>query len=334
MSVSILVVRALVEVLERSGGSRADLFARLALDSRRLDEPEARLDFDEVEQVLAAALALTGDEDFALHLAERMPDAALDLLAHLAAHAPTFREAVAGIAQFSGLAMDGMRFTTREDEHAFVIGCAFPRTTPLADRMFAEMATAGLTRLARTFIGQHVMPRRASFEHERPKSDREYKRIFGERLRFRQSETFIAFDRELADRRQMHHNLQLYSLLRAEAERRIDRIAIGVRTAARLHQYLLAIPASRIPDMGSAARNLGMSDRSLRRHLAAEGTSYRDAVRSALETRAGRILRDPARSIKETAAALGFGNDAAFVRAFKRWTGTTPAEYRRARYGG
>jgi AraC-like DNA-binding protein len=46
------------------------------------------------------------------------------------------------------------------------------------------------------------------------------------------------------------------------------------------------------------------------------------------------MLRDPARSIKETAAALGFVNARTFHRAFKRWTGMTPMEYRHTREGG
>ena len=98
---------------------------------------------------------------------------------------------------------------------------------------------------------------------------------------------------------------------------------------ASLRYYLGALPPSRIPGMANAARRLGMSERSLRRRLAAEGTSYREVVRVALEAKAGRLLRDPARSIKETAAALGFADTAAFHRAFKRWTGVTPLEYRR-----
>jgi AraC-like DNA-binding protein len=54
-------------------------------------------------------------------------------------------------------------------------------------------------------------------------------------------------------------------------------------------------------------------------------------VRGILEDSAGFMLRDPKRSIQETAVALGFSNVGAFHRAFKRWTGMTPAQYRRDR---
>ena len=333
LTVSIFLVRAVVEAVERSGVSRADLLARSALDPRRLEEPEVRLNLEEFGRVLAAAVALTGDETLGLRIADQMPDSAVDLLAHLTAHAPTMREAVAIASQFGGIVTDAMQLDSHDEGDAFVVRCAFSRSTPLSDRMLADLMMGGLARLARTFIGPRALPRVACFEHERPYQYRAYTRTFGHSLRFGQRMTSMAFDRELADRPQMHQHPELYCLLRAEAERRLDRIATGLRPTARLHRYLLAISPSRMPDMARAARDLGMSERSLRRYLTAEGTSFRDIVRSALETSAGRMLRDPGRSIKETSVALGFADTAAFVRAFKRWTGMTPGEYRRARGG-
>jgi AraC-like DNA-binding protein len=334
MSVSIFLARALLETVEPSGASITDLLARAALDSRRLDEAEARLELDEFQRLLASAIALTGDEAIGLHMAERISDMTLGPLAHLIAHAPTLREAIAIDSQFAGLAMDGLRLAAGDEGDSFVIRCAFPRATPVWDRTLAEFTMAGLVRLARRFAGAHASPERASFEHERPNHRHEYTSLFGNNVRFRQSETAIAFDRELVDRRPPRQDPTLYSLLRAEAERQLDRLANGASYTDRLHQYLLAVPPSRIPSVATAARDLGMSERSLQRRLVAEGTSYREVVRLALETSSGRLLRDPAQSIKEIAVALGFADTAAFVRAFKRWTGTTPKEYRRARHGG
>jgi AraC-like DNA-binding protein len=333
MSVSIFLVRAVLQAAERSGAGRADLRARVPFDWSRLEQPESRLELDEFERVLSAAVAVTGDDALGLHVAEHMPEGAVDLLGHLAAHAPTMREAANIASQFVGLGMDGLVLTVRDEGDAFVVRYAFPRSTPLADRLLAEFMMAGMVRLARSFTGPSAIPGRASFEHERPDHHHEYMRVFGGNHRFGQSETSIAFDRELADRPQMHHHPELYDLLRAEAQRRLNRMTPDVRPADRLRQYLLAMPPSRIPEIAVAARDLSMSERSLRRWLAADGTSYREVVRSALEARADRMLLDPTHTIKETALALGFADAAAFHHAFKRWTGLTPGEYRRARGG-
>ncbi len=331
MSVSIFLVRAVLEAAERSAGAGADLRARIPLDWHRLEDPEARIDFEQFERVLSAAVTASGDDALGLHVAEHMPESAVDLLGHLAAHAPTMRDAIVIASQFVGLAIDGVLLAVRDEEDAFVVRYSFPRGAPLSDRVLAELFVGGVVRLARSFTGPSALPRLACFEHERPSHHREYTRIFGGHQRFSQSATSIVFDREIADRPQMHQHPELYDLLRAEAQRRLDRRAVDVRPATRLRQYLMAVPPSRIPEISAAARDLGMSERSLRRRLTADGTSYRDVVRSALEASAGRMLRDSTRTIKETALALGFADPAAFHRAFKRWTGMTPGEYRRAR---
>jgi AraC-like DNA-binding protein len=140
--------------------------------------------------------------------------------------------------------------------------------------------------------------------------------------------TELEFDRNGLDRPQLHQHPQLYSVLRAEAERALERVTAGQRPSDEVRRYLLARPPARIPDAATAARDLGISERSMRRRLAADNTSYRELVRAALETSAGHMLRDPNRSIQETAHALGFSDAGAFHRAFKRWTGRTPKQYR------
>jgi AraC-like DNA-binding protein len=333
MSVSIFLVRAVVDAAERLGATRADLRARIPFDWRRLEEPEARIEFEQFERVLSAAVAVTGDEELGLHVAEQMPEGAIDVLGHLAAHAPTMREVLEGASQLAGLVMDGLRIAVGDEGDTFVARYAFPRSTPLSDRLLAELLLGGVVRLARAFTGPSAAPRFACFEHERPTNHSEYTRIFGDGLRFGQRVTSIAFDREIVDRPQIHRHPEFHNLLLAEAQRRLKRLTKVMRPAARLRQYLLAVPPSRIPEMSAAARDLGMSERSLRRLLAADGTSYRDVVRSALEASAGRMLRGSTLTNKETAVALGFANTAAFYHAFKRWTGMTPGEYRRARRG-
>src|SRR6516225_9797579 len=121
MSVSIFLVRAVVEAAERSVATRADLRARIPFDWRRLEDPETRVEFEQFERVLSAAVAVTGDEALGLHVAEHMPEGAIDLLGHLAAHAPTMRDAVIIASQFTNLALDGVRVTVHDEEDAFVI---------------------------------------------------------------------------------------------------------------------------------------------------------------------------------------------------------------------
>ena len=86
-------------------------------------------------------------------------------------------------------------------------------------------------------------------------------------------------------------------------------------------------------DMTGAARALGMSVRSLRRRLADEGTSYTEIETAAFEILARRLLVEQMLTIQQTAHALGFRSTTGFHRAFKRFTGMTPKEFRDSKLG-
>jgi|HubBroStandDraft_2_1064218.scaffolds.fasta_scaffold77846_2 AraC-like DNA-binding protein len=331
MSVSTVMVRVLVDAVERAGIPRDDLLRSRQIDPVRLTEADGRFELEEFARLQMGAMDLTGDEALGLHMAERTHDSAFDLIGHLVSHAATLREAFALCRQFEGLIMDESDLALLETGTTATLRYQFARTYERADRMLAEFVVAAFLRFVRVFAGPSVATRGASFEHARPAHHREYTRIFGDAVRFGQRTTGLTFDRALLDRAQLHQHPELLALLRSQAERALDRIDQGLKPADQLRRYLLARPPARIPDITTAARDLGLSARSLRRRLAEEATSYRSLVRSTLEASAGHMLRDPGQSIQQTAHALGFSNVGAFHRAFKRWTGMTPVQYRERR---
>jgi AraC-like DNA-binding protein len=333
MSVSTILVRVLVDAVERAGLSRDEFLRSTNVDPARLAEADGRFDLEEYARLEMRAMDLTRDEALGLHIAERAQEGSFDLISHLVAHAPTLREAFGLCTQFQRLVLDDVHITLREKGDSATFHYQFARTFERADRMHAEFVIAGLLRFFRIFGGTDAPPQVASFEHARPAHHKEYTRVLGDVVRFSQPTTALTVDRALLDRVQLHQHPELYALLRSHAERALERVANGLGPVDQVRRYLLARPPARIPDISTAARELGVSARSLRRRLAAEATSYRSLVRATLEASAGHMLLDPSQSIQKTASALGFTNVGAFHRAFKRWTGMTPAQYRERRNG-
>ncbi len=326
--VSTFIVRALVEVVERSGVTRAAVMAAAKLDVTRLDDILGGFAFPEFVTLEEAALDLTGDEGLGLRLAEQSSEAAFDVVAHLTMHAPTLRDAVALCIQFQRLLMEGTALTLQERGDSATVRCEFPRSTLRGDRMLAEFVMGGFARMIRLFTGHDAKLRAVSFEHPRPPHARAYARVFGGAERFSRRFTGVEFDRALLDRRQLHHHPELYAVLHGDAVTKLERIARGQSFVDRVKQYLLSVPPKRMPDMASVARELGLSTRSLRRRLADERVSYTALLQSVLEIRATQMLSDPNRTIQETAAEMGFSDPSAFQRAFKRWKGMTPGQFK------
>lgn len=112
-------------------------------------------------------------------------------------------------------------------------------------------------------------------------------------------------------------------------ERRMARRGTAARVRARLLEQLDAKPTA-----ATVAAELHMEERTLRRYLAAEGTSFSELLDEVHETLATQLLSLPSLSIEEVGRRLGYSDGPAFTHAFKRWTGQTPSSWRAAHHPG
>jgi AraC-like DNA-binding protein len=110
----------------------------------------------------------------------------------------------------------------------------------------------------------------------------------------------------------------------------VPRGTSGRETACHLRAFLADELRRGLPTLQVAAARLAMSRRTLHRRLRDDGTSFRDLLEEARRELAEVCLRDRDRSLSEIASLLGFSEQSAFHRAFKRWTGKTPLSYRRS----
>jgi AraC-like DNA-binding protein/NAD(P)-dependent dehydrogenase (short-subunit alcohol dehydrogenase family) len=329
--VSGVLIRALADVVMQAGIAPDSLFQR---EERRLatSEPtDVRMPLPAYRALLARAMALTGDPAIGLRCALHASEAAFDLLAPLVAHVLTLRHAIQEAAQFQALVFDGAQLILTERAGVARVRYEFPRSHESGDRSLAEFLTAGLMRMLRGFRCSQSEFYGASFEHKRPGYHHAYTEAFEGKERFSQEFTGVEFAAHLLDRRHLHANPALQTLVHAEAEQRLERLSRPASVIDRLRMYLLNEPATRVPAMSVAARRLGVSVRTLRRRLAEGGHSYRGLTQDMQGERACMMLRNPVFTVQSIGATLGFADTAAFCRAFKRWTGRTARDYRNAR---
>jgi AraC-like DNA-binding protein len=330
MAVSVLLVRAVVEAIERAGVSREALFKRAGLDPGVMDRAEGRVSLEEYDALHDVALDLTGDEALGLHMGESATERTHPIVAHLVANAGTLREGIDALLRFYQLVTDRPVWRLEEtDDHATLYYDVAPGS-PRCERLRAEITMTGFYRMLRTFA-RDARPRVVAFEHAEPPYGSEYSRIFEGAERFDQRFTGIVFDRALLGAAQLHRDEDFRAVVESQAERRLSRLTKNASYAARVRDYLLDPATGDRRDMTAAARALGLSTRSLRRRLSQEGRSYSDIVDEALSMHAKRLLADDERSIEATAYDMGFSSPSAFHKAFKRWTGTTPKEFRQRR---
>ena len=329
-----LAVRNLVDATVAAGVGRAELLRAARLAPAQLQARDARLARSKFFEYVQIALDLSGDAALGLHSIERLASEALNPIAGLVAHAATVGDALRSIDEFRHQCGDDATFGISETEPEGVLRCArFTAEPPGVQRFMAELTLGGLFRVVRGARGQEYV-RSVSFAYGPPPSVREYTRFFGELARFDQPDTGMRFDSRLLTLPLPHADPGMHRTLRAFATRRDAHLGDRRSLAARVREALVWQPAPRDTTMAGVARRLGLSERSLRRGLKAEGKAYGTLVNEALADVAKACLLDEERTIIETAHELGFADNTTFHRAFKRWTGLTPLQYRRQQATG
>jgi AraC-like DNA-binding protein len=118
-------------------------------------------------------------------------------------------------------------------------------------------------------------------------------------------------------------------LAREQCQRELDGLDPRAALATRV-RALIARPEGGSRSLGEVAAQMCRSPRTLKRQLGAEGISFSALRERELGTRAMVMLRSPNLSLAEIAFRVGYSNTSSFERAFHRWTGQSPAEFRRA----
>jgi AraC-like DNA-binding protein len=325
--ISILLVRVLLSELRRRGLDDVTFLQGSSIDQATLADIRSTISMAEWATLLTHAVELTEDPALGLSMAEHWSQSKLQVIGQLVAACRTLREAFALFDRYKLLIGNNIRWTLEEHGELAAMFCDPTIEHPLATRVAFEAWLGIIHRLGRTFLCIDTdLESEVWFKHPAPPYAAEYARVFGRSVRFDQPRYAIIFRREYLDRAQPLGDETVVEVLSKSAElllreRDAESMAERVRGLLRFEEDIHAIDVRRV------ALQLGLNVRALRRRLVAERVSLASLLDEARLRVARRELRKPGVSIKEAAYALGFSEASAFHRAFKRWSGQTPAQY-------
>jgi AraC-like DNA-binding protein len=201
-------------------------------------------------------------------------------------------------------------------------------------RDVSEFIVAAWVVVARQATGVDFAPLQVRFRHPRPTSLEAHRRLFRAPIRFGEPVNGLVVRRALLQTPLTRADPGLCAVLDRHVRELLERIPRATALRERVRQLAAQALSTGPPRAATLAHRLHMSRRTLQRQLQGDGTSARELVDTLRRDLAMRYLSDGQVAIAEVAFLLGFSEASAFHRAFRRWSGTTPATYRRAFAGG
>ncbi|HVU52194.1 MAG TPA: AraC family transcriptional regulator [Polyangia bacterium] len=327
----------IVNAAAAAGVSRAALEKRTGFTLSRADDPDARIPIEMETALWEEAASATGDSAFGLHAAEGLRPGVFDVLDYVVRAAPTLRASFERLARYNRLVHDAAVFVVGEGRSGGVrIEHSLSRPGVVQSRHAAEFTLASLVVVGAQMSAAPLAPVAVELRHPAPDAAARaaHLRLFGIAPRYDRAVNALELTGEAAARPVRTADPLLSRVVVRHAEALLaERPAATETTAGSVRRILTRLLGDDEAGCSLAAvsASLHMSERSLQRRLADEGVTF-DALLDELRRElALRYLADEKVAIAEIAYLLGYSEPSAFHRAFKRWTGTTPAEARQRR---
>ena len=334
-SVAASVTGRLLELAVARGVDRAALVERSGLIPAELDDGDNRIALDKHVALLRAAKALSGDPAFALHYGETVNLAEVSVVGLIGYASETMLDAFVQLQRYTRLIMDldlgaTDRFALERDERGLWIVDRRPRPNLVPE--LTEIAFAQMVGGTRQF-GETPFVQAVELTWPDPGYRSEYERILQAPVRFECGRNAMRIDEDWLHRRIALQPRYAFGILTRHADMMLRKLERSETTRGRVEGALLPILHKGEAGMDAIAAALGCSRDTLYRRLKAEGTTFEAVLDGVRHRLALDYLGGGKVSVNETAYLVGFSDPAAFSRAFKRWTGLSPRQWRVKREG-
>lgn len=309
------------------GVTADDLYRAVKLDSSVLLDPDNRLPFAQLVELYERAAQLTGDNNFGLHVGETVDVKVFDVVGYSALNSPTLGDAFTRVARYHSIWTDGATFTLETSKDTSAISYRYVEKIA-AHRQDSEMTFATVTTLCRNIASSDFNPTLIEFQHDAPADTSEHQRLFRCQIKFGAPLNKLHFPSSNLLLPIAKADAGLCALLDRHAEELLAKFPPRDSLVDQVRCIIATEFRGGNPSLEHVADQLGLTPRTLQRKLQELGTSHNELLEQMRRQLAMRYLREREMAICEVAYLLGFSESSSFHRAFKRWTGLTPKEFR------
>lgn len=324
-----LIARFIVGAAEERGVSPQRLLPEAGLRAEDLEEPPVFLLLSKLTKLLAEAVRLTGDEAFALHILPRRKLEDFDILAFAAYSHPTCREVIEHSIHALNMGFNAMRDRLRDDAREANWITELEAVPPEGRQYLLELRATIKQTIVWAATGKNPEPLYVGFQHPPPLYASEYEKVFKAPIRFDHPDNTFAFPVNQLEMPCVLARPDMEQVLDQYAEIYLKQFPSGNNSLAEnVGGIIVSQMNEGLPKLETVAKQMGLKPRTLQYKLREEGVSFGELLEERQRALSIIELGNGKKSITEVAMSLGFGSITTFGRAFKRWFGVSPKEYR------
>ena len=313
----------------RHGGDIDRVFGEAGVDPHCIGNPTVGMSLNSFCGLFECASRNTQNDNFGLWFGNQFRPQDLGLWGYAAISSPTLGNALDNLIDLFRYHQQCsmMRLSVgRDGQYHLEYQVRDPHI--LERRQDAELSLGMFLNIMRECLGKDWQPKEVYFEHPKPENSSEHEKAFNAPVFFYQNVNAIVFDAEILERRMPNSDLRLMSIMRTCLESLHTNRPFTQNLTDRIRSIIRIKLADGYPSLELVAEKMYMSTSAIQRNLAWEGLSYTDLVEETRRNLAEMYFKQRNLSLSEIAYLLGYSELSAFSRAFRRWTGCSPREFR------
>jgi len=317
---------ALRKHLDTLGIDSHALYRQAGLDPNAPQDPAARYPIKASHRLWQLAVDASGDPALGLHVSRRVTPAHFQALGYGLVASENLREVFERIVRYHEVVGDTLAPQLSREGERYVVRLPNGGKGPLQPAETVDVFAAIYLRTCRSRLGRDYAPLAVSLTRQPPPDPMPWRKVFRAPIRFAANENCLEFACRDFDG---HLDQAITPLAHQEAV--LDRTLGLMRPLTwerRVRHAVEMLLPTGVPDLQDVAGRLKASTSGLAQHLADEGWCYERLLDECRQNLALHYLRDAHCSLAEVGQRAGFADTGSFNRAFKRWTGLAPGQYR------
>jgi AraC-like DNA-binding protein len=297
------------------------------MDAGKVSDLEQRFSQEQVTSLWIAAVAATGDEGFGLKVARHIRPSTFHVVGYAMANSASLKRAAQRFARSARLVSDSaaVSFTAGADVCVLEADLNIHGRPPIYQTI--DTILGGFHLLCEWIRSAPVTPVEVAFKHAAPADAAPYAELFRCPVRFGAAANAIVYRTSDMDQSVPSANEEVAMLLDELTATYLAR-RFEMRCSRKVREALIGQFPNGEPSKQETARRVGMTERTLLRRLRDENTTFQEVLDHLREELAYTYLQREDLSMEQIASLLGFSSNSTFSRAFVRWTGERPSNWR------